>query len=87
MCGKWKWRAALCGITLAAYANSFHLGLAFDAKAIVTGDRRIHELTTENLGLIFQKDYWWPVSSDRLYRPVTMLSYLVNYAILGSGER
>ena len=86
MRGKWKWRAALCGITLAAYANSFHLGLAFDAKAIVTGDRRIHELTTENLGLIFQKDYWWPVSSDRLYRPVTMLSYLVNYAILGSGE-
>ena len=86
MRGKWKWRAALCGITLAAYANSFSLGLAFDAKAIVTNDRRIHELTTENLGLIFQKDYWWPVSSDRLYRPLTMLSYLANYAVLGSGE-
>ena len=41
---KWKLRAALCGIALAAYADSFGLGLTADARTVVTQDRRLHEV-------------------------------------------
>src|ERR1035441_3959481 len=35
---------------------------------------------------ILNHDYWWPMSVDRLYRPVTLISFLWNYAVLGNGE-
>jgi tetratricopeptide (TPR) repeat protein len=31
--------------------------------------------------------YWWPNGESGLYRPLTTLSYLFNYAILGNGNR
>ncbi|HTP31810.1 MAG TPA: hypothetical protein VMJ75_06530 [Candidatus Acidoferrales bacterium] len=74
----------LCGITFIAYVNSFTLDLATDANVIVGADTRIRALTVENLRLIFGRDYWWPLPVDVLYRPITILSYLVNYAVLGS---
>jgi tetratricopeptide (TPR) repeat protein len=82
---KWRPRAALLLMALAAYANSFGLGLAQDSKAIVTGDARLHAVTVDNLKLIFGKNYWWPKAGDGLYRPVTTLSLLFNYAVLGNG--
>ena len=56
-----------------------------DAFAIVHSESRIRQVTAENLNLIFTHDYWWPAPADNLYRPVTLLSYLFNYAILGDG--
>lgn len=82
---RWRARAALIAIALAAYANSFGLGLAQDSKAIVTQDARLQALTADNLKLILDKNYWWPKSGDDLYRPITTLSLLVNYAVLGNG--
>jgi tetratricopeptide (TPR) repeat protein len=82
---KWRVRAALLMMVLAAYCNSFGLGLAQDSKAIVTQDTRIHQASVENLRLILEKNYWWPKYGDGLYRPVTTLSLLFNYAVLGSG--
>jgi tetratricopeptide (TPR) repeat protein len=82
---KWILRAGLAGIVLLAYANSFGLGLTGDANVIVGQDTRIQNATAENVGLILGKDYWWPKAGDVLYRPVTTLSYLVNYAVLGNG--
>jgi len=82
---KWRVRAALVAVALAAYANSFGLGLAQDSKAIVTGDARLQAVTGDNLKLILGKNYWWPKSGDGLYRPITTLSLLVNYAVLGNG--
>jgi len=81
----WQARAALLGVTLAAYANSFSSGLVQDAKALLTLDDRIRALTAENLRLIFEKNYWWPRLADGLYRPLTTLSLLFNYAVLGNG--
>ena len=81
----WKLRAALLAAALAAYANSFGLGLAQDSRAIVTQDPRIREVSAQNLGLIAGKNYWWPKGGDGLYRPVTTASYLLNYAVLGNG--
>ena len=75
----------LVAIAFVAYADSFGLGLAQDSKAIVTQDPRLRAATAENLGLILQKNYWWPKAGDGLYRPVTTASYLLNYAVLGNG--
>jgi tetratricopeptide (TPR) repeat protein len=81
----WHAPAALLLLTLAAYANSFGLGLAQDSKVIVSHDTRLREVNAENLKLILEKNYWWPTTGDGLYRPVTTLSLLFNYAVLGNG--
>jgi hypothetical protein len=83
---EWKARAALFAIALLAYANSFSSGLVQDAQALLTLDDRIRALTAANLRLIFDKTYWWPKVADGLYRPVTTLSLLFNYAVLGNGQ-
>ena len=82
---KWKARAALVALGLAAYAGSFGLGLAQDSKVIVAQDVRIREVTAENVTLILTKNYWWPKTGDGLYRPVTTLSLMFNSAVLGNG--
>jgi tetratricopeptide (TPR) repeat protein len=76
----------LCLVTLIVYGNTFGLGFALDPVALINGDPRIHAATLQNLGLIFQYDYWWPSSVDTLYRPVTTLSFLLNYAVLGNAD-
>ncbi|HTS62751.1 MAG TPA: hypothetical protein VMH28_12055 [Candidatus Acidoferrales bacterium] len=81
---KWIPTLLLCGIALAAYANSFGLDLATDAKVIVGANERIRAFTWDNLRLVFTSDYWWPNPIDVLYRPITILSYLVNYSVLGN---
>ena len=81
----WWIAAALGAITLLAYANSFAMGFAFDTP-IILNDPRIQKATVENLKLILNHEYWWPVSFTALYRPVTTASYLLNYAIFGNGQ-
>jgi tetratricopeptide (TPR) repeat protein len=83
---KWMLAGLLSVITLAAYINSFSLSLAFDAVVIVAKDTRIREATLDNVRLIFSSDYWWPNPTDVLYRPVTILSYLFNYSVLGGRD-
>src|SRR5271155_5621625 len=79
--------AALCALTLLAYANSFQAGFAFDNKGLLLQVPQIREATSRNIALIFQHTYWWPLGEAGLYRPLTTLSYLFNYAILGNGDR
>ena len=82
---KWRARAALFAIALAAYVNSFVLGLAQDSTVIVAQDARLRAVTADNLALILSKNYWWPLAGDGLYRPVTTLTLLFNYSVLGNG--
>jgi protein O-mannosyl-transferase len=82
----WAWRAGLCALALAAYANSFGLGLAYDGVHMATGDPRTQAATWDNVRLIFGTPYWYPIADDRLYRPLTTLSFLFNHAVLGNGE-
>jgi protein O-mannosyl-transferase len=82
---RWVFYALLCGIALIAYANSFNLGLALDGRSKVLTDTRVHAGTSENLNRILTRPYWWPDAVDRLYRPVTLLSFLFNYSVLGNG--
>jgi len=68
-----------------AYFNCFRSVFLFDSKTIVLDDPRVHAATAENLAAIFSKGYWYLNQDPTLYRPLTTLSYLFNYAILGNG--
>jgi tetratricopeptide (TPR) repeat protein len=78
--------AALCLVTLLAYSNSFQSGFVVDNNSLILNDPRIRDASAENVGKIFEHSYFWPTSEVGLYRPVTTLSYLFNYDVLGNGE-
>jgi protein O-mannosyl-transferase len=67
-------------------AAEFPGGFALDNKFIILEDPRLRSATKENVRLIFTQDYWWPKGIAGLYRPVTTLSYLFNYAVLGNKD-
>jgi len=50
-------------------------------------DARIQTANAANIDLIVRHTYWWPYGESGLYRPLTTLSYLLNYAVLGNGNR
>lgn len=79
--------AGLCVLVIAAYANSFSAGFALDSQQLVLNDPRVHAVTAENVGLIINRTYWWPYGESGLYRPLTTLSFLLNYTALGSATR
>jgi protein O-mannosyl-transferase len=78
---------ALAALVLLAYSNSFSAGFSLDSKGLILQDARVHAATSENLDLIAQHTYWWPIGESGLYRPLTTLSYLFNYAVLGNEDR
>jgi tetratricopeptide (TPR) repeat protein len=71
---------------MGVYANALGLGVAYDSNFLVKQDERIRAFSTAGLKLIFTTHYWWPLMADRLYRPITTLSFLFNYAVLGNGQ-
>jgi protein O-mannosyl-transferase len=77
--------AALGMLTLAAYSNSFQGGLIYDNAAIIGKDIRLRAVSIENVRLILTDEYWYPRTGNGLYRPLTTLTYLFNYAALGEG--
>ena len=80
------WRVLLVWlIVLTAYSNSFHAGLVFDNAKLILEDARVHQATWGNLRLLVEGQYWPHISTSGLYRPLTSLSYLFNYAVLGNG--
>lgn len=82
------WRVmALWAVALLAYSNSFRAGMTLDNATIVVQDTRIQAATQHNVGLIVSQEYWYGNATTNLYRPLTTLSYLFNYAVLGNGPR
>src|SRR5882724_766677 len=74
-------------IVLFTYANTVHnTGFALDNKFIILEDPRLRDASPNNLRLIFHEDYWWPKAVSGLYRPLTTLSYLLNYHTLGNAD-
>src|SRR5512141_1260129 len=82
--GSWLVALGLAALCALAYANAFGTGFALDSRQLILRDARVQALTRENLSLIFSHTYWWPIGESGLYRPLTTLSYLFNYAILGN---
>lgn len=76
----------LCAITLLAYSDSFRSGFVLDNQPLILQDPRIREATSKNIELILQHTYWWPKFESSLYRPITTLSFLLNYSVLGEGN-
>jgi hypothetical protein len=78
---------ALFALTLLAYANSFQTGFPLDNRFLILEDPRLTAPTSGTLNLIFTQDYCYPQVVCGVYRPVTTLTYLFNYSILGSRNR
>jgi len=76
----------LAALTIAVFLDSIRSGMVYDNQFIIRGDPRLRALTWVNLRLIFGEDYWYPKSVDQLYRPLTTLSFLLNYTVLGNGD-
>jgi tetratricopeptide (TPR) repeat protein len=74
---------ALSALVLAAYSNCFQAGLVFDSSGVILHDARIRAVTPSNLRLISTGSYNGTAAG--LYRPLTTLSYLLNYAVFGNG--
>jgi hypothetical protein len=74
-------------VVLVVYANAFQSGFVFDNRVLILEDMRLRAPTSSNLDLILSKPYWWPFAEAPLYRPVTTLSYLLNYSVLGNADR
>jgi tetratricopeptide (TPR) repeat protein len=82
---------AIWGLVLAAYSNSFSGALVFDNASVIGEDTRIRQATPQNIATILTTKYWFGDSPRAAnagqYRPFTVLSYLLNYAVLGDGPR
>ncbi len=72
---------------MGAYSNSFDAGLVFDSSEVISHDPRLRAVTRHNVAGIFSEAYWPDGIATGLYRPLTTLSYLFNYAVLGDGPR
>ncbi len=57
----------------------------YDNESAILDDTRVHEANLDNVHRILAESYWENQPNTALYRPVTTLSYLVNYALLGDG--
>jgi len=68
-----------------AYANSFTAALTVDSGLVILRDPRIQSASWHSLRAIFTEDYWRPAYPSDLYRPLTTLSFLVNYRVFGNG--
>jgi tetratricopeptide (TPR) repeat protein len=80
------WRIALLwALVLAAYSNSFDAGFVYDNETAILVDARVHQATLHNAHRILTEGYWVDQPTTDLYRPLTTLSYLLNYSILGNG--
>src|SRR3954471_20068412 len=89
--GGWRkhgWHlASIWALLLMAYSNSFQAGLVFDNSTVIGQDPRIRQATLQNTTAILKGGYRYVDVNDALYRPLTTLSFQVNYAILGNDLR
>jgi tetratricopeptide (TPR) repeat protein len=78
---------ALFVVTFCAYSNSFRSGFPLDNDPLILQDPRVHAATSENVSLIISRSAWWVPPEKGLYRPLTTLTYLFNYAVLGDADQ
>jgi tetratricopeptide (TPR) repeat protein len=89
--GRW-WPHAIVLLAVAAvagatYANSLQTGFALDSRAIILANPALRDTTWANVVTLFSHDYWHPMAVNGLYRPLTTLTYLFNYSVLGNADR
>jgi tetratricopeptide (TPR) repeat protein len=77
----------LAALVLMAYSNSFQSAFVVDARPLILESVRVHSVTLGHLKEILFQSYAWPIFDSGLYRPLTTLSYLANYALLDAGDQ
>jgi Flp pilus assembly protein TadD len=83
----WIFCAALAALSLVVYANALANGFALDDIGAIVENVTIRSWS--GLGRIFQSNYWAtgqagaPLTDPGLYRPLTVLTYLVDYQLWG----
>lgn len=75
----------LAAAAVGIYCNSLADGFAMDAPLLLLRNPALRQATADNVHTIFTNDYWYPIMTGGLYRPLTILSFLFNYSILGNG--
>ena len=78
--------ALVLAAAVLAYANATGGALVFDAHILVGQNPALQVWSTETIRYVFTHDYWQPMATDGLYRPITMLSFLFDRAVLGHGD-
>lgn len=68
-------------VAIAAHARSLGAGYVYDDRAVVENDERL--VDTSRWGELLTSSYWGDFSPDRLYRPVTKLSFAAGAAAFG----
>lgn len=77
-------------LALACYANTLFAEFTYDDSEVIVENSRIHSLG--NLRDIWLRDWWYNANRraelqlpgrDRLYRPLTMYTFALNYAVGG----
>ncbi len=76
----------LLAAVTAVYANALRADLVLDARPLILDNPAVHTVSASNLWTILTSPYWHPFANDGLYRPLTTLTYLFNYAVLGGRE-
>jgi hypothetical protein len=69
-----------------AYCTAWGAELLRDSLTVVTKDPRIQAWQGRRIAEIFLDDYWYGRNSN-LYRPLTTLTYALNYSVLGNADR
>lgn len=57
--------------------------LTFDNAFIIGDDTRLRQFSAESVWLVLENDYWWPSLGSTLYRPLTTLSFWLEYSFIG----
>lgn len=60
--------------------------LTFDNAFIIGDDTRLRIFSVESFGAILGNDYWWPSMASNLFRPLTTMSFWLEYSFLGYGR-
>jgi len=71
----------------AAHANGLRGDLVLDARPLILENPALRAATLANVRTLVSTPYWHPLANDGLYRPLTTLSYFLNYAVLGNAGR
>jgi len=79
--------AAIAAAVACVYANALDGGFVLDNRVLVVENPVVQQATLANVGFALTHDYWQPMATDGLYRPLTILSFMLNYAVLGNGTR
>src|SRR3954469_19894691 len=75
------WPLVIAAAAVLVYVNVFGQDFVLDDTRLIRDNVRIRDLA--NLPHLFASSYWGVAGAQALYRPLTLASYALNYAVHG----